>query len=135
LIGLTLLIVGVGISIIVIILFTFDNKAKASFSTASKVDCSGDGFKSVKFNDSTGSEVYLKFMAFEKETQVYQLYNFPEAVEECKAKNATLWQVILGQEEWEAIIEPLKKVSRDKIWIHGKMEEDCSDGEAEVNNV
>jgi hypothetical protein len=108
--------------IVIIIIFTVNNKHK--------VDCSGDGFKSVTFNDSTGNEVYLKFMAFEKETQVYQLYSFPEAVDECEAKNATLWQVILGQEEWEAIIEPLKSKSRSGVWLHGRMEEDCS---TEVN--
>jgi hypothetical protein len=119
---LALLFIGI---IGIILLFTVDLT-----KVANNVNCSGDGFKSVTFNDATGSEVYLKFMAFEKETQVYQLYRFQEAVDECKAKNATLWQVTLGQEEWEAIIEPLKSKSRSGVWIHGKMEEDCS---AEVN--
>jgi hypothetical protein len=98
-----------------------------------KKDCSKDGFISANFTDSEGNAVFLKFFAFEKKKPKYALYNFEEAKAECVTRDAALWEVE-SEEEWEAIIKPLKDEQKDDIWLNGGMDEPCAVKGAQVRS-
>ena len=62
---------------------------------------------------------YLKYR-FVDDTLNEELYNFPRVREECRQLNSTLWEILDGRDEWEAVMEMAKDMRRGQLWINAR---------------
>ena len=49
-----------------------------------------------------------------------ELYNFPRVREECRQLNSTLWEILDGRDEWEAVMKMAKDMRRGQLWINAR---------------
>jgi hypothetical protein len=50
----------------------------------------------------------------------YRLHDFSGAKKACEDLGATLWEVLGGKEEWDAVIEMAKREGKKNLWLNGK---------------
>jgi hypothetical protein len=54
-----------------------------------------------------------------------KLYNFTEAKDKCKELNSTLWEILDGPEEWEAVIGMAREKDLTGIWLNARVTGSC----------
>ena len=75
--------------------------------------------------------MYLKFNFLRKQED--EFYSYEDAVKACKERDALLWEVTGGEEEWEAISKYMRESKwRDMgFWLSAEVGvEDCPAGVA-----
>ena len=91
-------------------------------------NCSTDGFSEVRYfvNNTclTTNKRYLKYKLID-DIDNDQFYNYTSAQKECQRLNASMWEVLDGQPEWQVVIENIKKISRSNVWLSAQVLENC----------
>ena len=63
-------------------------------------------------------------------------FNTEGAQNDCVNSNATLWEVLQGEAEWNAIYQSLDEgTRRDGVWINAKALETCSEHLGKISVV
>ena len=101
------------------------------------LDCRGDGFHNMKYvlNNSCGVNVhrYIKYK-FVDDVKNYRFYNFSRAKKECEKLDATMWEVLDGEPEWNTFIALAKELERSNLWINAEPVGKCGE-EEDINFV
>jgi hypothetical protein len=83
-------------------------------------NCQNSNFTSLPVQGQSA----LKYM-FVTRTPKRQ-YNFVDAKKACEDQGATLWEVLGGRDEWEAVIEMAKREEKTNLWLNGKTPSRCA---------
>ena len=93
-------------------------------------NCRGDGFSVLYYNHTDRSEnVVKRFFKYKyvEDIEKDKLYNFAEAKDKCTELNSTLWEILDGPEEWEAVISMAREKDLTGIWLNAKVTGSCPD--------
>lgn len=104
------------------------------------MDCRGDGFYDMSYylNNSCGVNLkrYVRYK-FVDDIVNDMFYNFSRAKQECEKLGATLWEVLDGEPEWDALYGKSKELLRSNLWLNaqivGKCDESLNNTSEEIN--
>ena len=66
------------------------------------------------------SRRFLKYKYIE-DIEKDQLYNFYQARDKCSELNSTLWEILDGEEEWEAVIGMARDKDLTGMWLNARV--------------
>ena len=96
------------------------------------MNCSDDDFSELVYIvNSTCLNTqsrYLKYKLID-DSESYQFYNYSSAYKECQRLNASMWEVLDGESEWNVVIENIKKLGRSNVWLNANPIETCPKSE------
>ena len=93
-------------------------------------NCRGDGFSVLYYNHTDRSDdVFKRFFKYKyiEDIENDKFYDFAQARDKCKELNSTLWEILDGVEEWEAVISMAREKDLTGIWLNAKVTGSCPD--------
>ena len=92
-----------------------------------------DDFKSLEYDANSvctgpNTKRYLKYK-FINDAKHFRYYNFEHAKQQCEALNSSLWEILDGQPEWNAVMKVAKDKDRTNLWLNAKVVEACPNNE------
>ena len=82
------------------------------------LNCSDDGFSELMYHvTSTCLNTHSRYFKYKliDDTENYQFYDYWSALKECQRLNSSMWEVLDGESEWNAVIGSIKKLDRSMI--------------------